>query len=290
MTSAQQGNCTSGIPEGSGPPDQRSAVVLAVALRKHLLLHQQMGLNSYPLSQELEHFIQPRRRPVAARPQPAPTVVAIPSEKAPARQSLPAALPDTERQEDIRRDLAGCTDCGLSAARSSQVLGQGDIGAGLLIVGDYPRVETETDAASLFGGEEDALLWKMMQAIGLGPKDVYVTNAVKCRPTGGQAPSIENEQACQAYLQREIALVRPRIILAMGVAATRALLGTDASVFRLRGRLHPSRFVRRSGAPIPVMVSFHPRLLLDQPAMKKAAWQDLQIVQRQLKAAMGAAR
>lgn len=292
MTTAEWGES---IPERAGEakiPDQHSAVLLADALRKHLLLHQQMGIESYPLNRELQQFLHPQRRgpfPAPARPQPSSAGAASASRKQRLDQAVPPPPPTGERQVDLSRDLAGCTSCELSTARNAQVLGQGNIGAGLLIVGDYARSGKETDgAACLFGRAEDELLWKMMQAIGLGPGDVYVTNVVKCSPSGELVPTIENEQACRGYLHREIALVQPKIILAMGMSAARAVLGTETPVSRLRGRLHPSPFTGSSGRPIQVMVSFHPRLLLEQPAMKKGAWHDLQIVQQELRAALKA--
>lgn len=288
MTKAEQGES---IPKRAGEakiPDQRSAVLLAEALRKHLLLHQQMGMDAYPLSRELQQFLHPQRRgpaPAPARPQPSPVTAASASRQQRPDKTVPSPPPPGERQVDLSRDLAGCTGCGLSTRRDAQVLGQGKIGAGLLIVGDYARSGDEAgDVACLFGRAEDELLWKMMQAIGLGPEDVYVTNVVKCSPSGEAAPTIENEQACRGYLHREIVLVRPKIILAMGMSAARAVLGTETPVSRLRGRLHPTSFTGSSGRSIPVMVSFHPRLLLEQPGMKKGAWHDLLIVQRELQA------
>ncbi len=101
-------------------------------------------------------------------------------------------------------------------------------------------------------------------------------------PPGELLPQIEQEQACQGYLYQEIAQVQPSVILAMGKEAARAILGSDVSIFRLRGRLHSTRFAGEAGHAIPVMISFHPGFLLEQPGMKRAAWQDLQIVQRLL--------
>ncbi len=265
--------------------DRRSAVLLADALRKHLLLHQQMGIGSYPRTEALQPFLRARRRrsaQVPLRPQSSAAVTPA-SRKTPSRKPVPVTPQKNELQSDLNRELTGCSGCGLAESRRAQVLAQGKKGARLLIVGDYARGTADDD--SLFGRAEDALLWKMMQAIKLGPADVYVTNVVKCTPGDVSPPALENEQACQGYLHREIALVQPRIILAMGMSAARAILGVDGSVFRLRGRLHPTRFLGRLGAPIPLMVSFHPQFLLEQPAMKKAAWQDLQIVQRYLQLA-----
>ena len=274
------------IPEKNGatiPLDRESAVLLTEALRKHLLLHQQMGMGSYPRTEALAQFLHGRNRRRTARvgggAQPAVAAESL-SRKEPVRKPVSGPPQKIELQSDLRRELRACSGCGLADARRAQVLAQGKKEARLLIVGDYARTTVGDD--TLFGEAEDALLWKMMQAIKLGPADIYVTNVVKCTPSEMPAPSLEHEQACQGFLHREIALVQPRILLAMGMSAARAILGGDGSVFRLRGRMHPTRFLGRSGEPIPLMVSFHPQFLLEQPAMKKAAWQDLQIVQRYL--------
>ncbi|MGD9950309.1 MAG: uracil-DNA glycosylase [Desulfobulbus sp.] len=288
MTAAEQGKSLPEIPGEARLPDQRSVVLLAEALRKHLLLHQQMGIHRYPRSEALEQFIhQPRRRRPTQAPARRPPVSSAASSprNEPINKSVPATPKTAERRADLNRELAACSGCNLATSHGARILGRGKEGAGVLIVGDYARSVAGESDDCLFGRAEDELLWKMMQAINLGPGDVYVTNVVKCSPIGGATPAIENEQACLDYLHREIALVQPKIILAMGLSATRAILGAEASVFRCRGRLHLSRFLGKAGAPIPVIVSFHPQLLLEQPAMKKAAWQDLQKVQWQLQAA-----
>jgi len=280
-------------PENNGETmilDRRSAVLMADALRKHLLLHQQMGIVSYPQTEVLQRFLHPpKRRPTRLDTRSLPSAVGTPPlRNEPSRKSVSVRAQKVEAQGDLNRELTACSNCALAETRLAQVLAQGKKGARLLIVGDYARVAA--GGGSLFGRAEDELLWKMMQAIKLGPADVYVTNVVKCTPSEQHAPLHEHEQACQGYLHREIALVQPKVILAMGMSAARAILGVEDSVFRLRGRLLPTRFLGRSGESIPVMVSFHPQFLLEQPAMKKAAWQDLQIVQRQLLMASNAGK
>lgn len=268
------------------PVDRASAVRLASALRTQLQLHQQMGILRYQRTQELHTFLHPKAQPPKMIQREPSSRFSMPAAEK-GRIIIPAAIDlppvPSERLPDVYRDIGACGQCALASARSGQVLGQGKVASRLCVVGDYCEHAPETGTNILFGVAEDALLWKMMQAIGLGREDVYVTNVVKCVPAAGAAPERTCEQSCQSFLQREIALVQPRMILAMGEIAARAMLGTEGSVVRLRGRWHPSRFQDGSGKAIPVMVSLHPRYLLAQPAMKKAAWQDLQAVQRQLR-------
>ena len=258
--------------------DQASAVALAVALRACLYLHRQMGIDRYPATSELRNFLQPRRpalrgalsravAPPPLRPAVVPPVVT---------EAL--SLPADDQLDKVNSEINACRLCALGEAALRRP-GLGPLGAPLLVLGDYCAAAPAGNEL-VFGVEEDALLWKMMQAIGLGPESVYRTNVCKCPCT--EAELAQGEQACLGYLQREVALVQPRIVLAMGAVAARAALGREVSLLRVRGRLHPSPFVDQAGQSIMVMVSFHPRSLLAQPAMKKAAWQDLQAVQRHL--------
>jgi DNA polymerase len=246
-----------------------------------------MGILCYQRTQDLLAFLHPKAQPPKMiQREPCSGFSKPAAEKE--QRTVPAAvgLPPvpSERLPDVYRDIGACGLCALGSARSGQVLGQGKIASRLCVVGDYCEHVPEAGTDILFGAEEDELLWKMMQAIGLGRKDVYVTNVIKCVPAAGSAPERICEQSCQSFLQREIELVQPQLILAMGEIAARAMLGTEGSVLRLRGRWHRSCFQDGSGKAIPVIVSLHPRYLLVQPAMKKAAWQDLQAVQRQLQA------
>lgn len=265
--------------------DQGSAVALAVALRACLHLHRQMGIDRYPATPELRNFLQPRRSAPpdaiskAVAPQPPRAAVVRPAVTA------PTSLPADDHLDKVSREINACRLCSLGEAELRRP-GQGPVGAPLLVLGDS-CADAAAGEGIVFGVEEDALLWKMMQAIGLGPESVYCTNVCKCPST--ETEQTPGEPACQGYLLRELALVQPRIVLAMGAVAARAALGREVSLLRVRGRLQPSCFVDQAGQPIMVMVSFHPRSLLAQPAMKKAAWQDLQAVQRHLSLLAGQA-
>nr|WP_324292316.1 uracil-DNA glycosylase family protein [uncultured Desulfobulbus sp.] len=168
--------------EKSHEVDQRSAVLLAAALRQHLLLHQQMGITLYPQSEALSAFLRPqRRRSQAWGPKKSPSLP-VPTSGRPKTAPKPVAqtAPPKVSVSEISTTLQHCSACSLATARRAQVLGRGKADARLMIVGAYPRC-CDTGQWS-FGKEEDQLLWKMMQAIGLGPEDVYLTNVVKCSP------------------------------------------------------------------------------------------------------------
>jgi uracil-DNA glycosylase len=133
-----------------------------------------------------------------------------------------------------------------------------------------------------FGVAEDVMLWKMMQAIGLTAENVFVTNVIKCCLPVAMRPDETSQRSCLAFLHREIALIRPRIICAMGDMAAQVLLGSHETVLRLRGKRHRYRCGDDPSGEIPVMVTFHPRFLQEYPDLKKAAWEDLQKLQKHL--------
>ncbi len=265
----------------------RSAVeAVAADIRNCLQLHQQLGVEQYPLTPGLQMFLAGKEvklnavEPLKKKIQPF----------VPPRSTLqqpilpPAPTVATSGQFDaMRQAVEECCLCDLASVRQGQVFGVGPVAARLLIIGDYSSQGDEFSPTTLFGTAEDAMLWKMMQAIGLTPEEVYVTNAVKCCPRAARQPERECEQHCLVHLRREIELLRPRIICAMGEAAARLVLGGSESVLRLRGKFHRSRYGgEEAGDGIQIMVTFHPRFLLEYEDMKKAAWKDLQMIQRQL--------
>jgi DNA polymerase len=188
----------------------------------------------------------------------------------------------------LREAVRQCQACGLHAQRRQAVFGMGDERARWLVVGEGPG--EQEDAQGLpFVGPSGQLLDAMLRAIGLDrqaqagdaaardpalpplsqpAQPVFIANAVKCRPPGNRNPHPDELAHCLPYLQRQIALLQPRIILALGRFAVQSLLGSTEPLGRLRGRVH-----RYQG--IPVIVSYHPAYLLRQPAEKARAWQDL---------------
>jgi DNA polymerase len=177
----------------------------------------------------------------------------------------------------LRARVAACTACALHATRTQTVFGVGNERARLMIVGEAPGADEDRQGEP-FVGRAGQLLNAMLRAIGLERGDVYIANVLKCRPPGNRNPSLEEAAACEGFLRRQIALIAPKLILSVGGIAARNLLGTDAPVGKLRGTVHQCR-----AQPVPCVVTYHPAYLLRQPEEKAKAWQDLQLVARQLR-------
>ncbi len=178
----------------------------------------------------------------------------------------------------LQAEVAACTRCGLHRTRTQTVFGVGHREAGWLIVGEAPGVE-EDRRGEPFVGRAGQLLDNMLAAIGLDRKTAYIANILKCRPPGNRDPQAGEVAACEPYLQRQIALIRPRLILAIGRTAAQNLLKTDLPLARLRGHVH-----HYGPQCIPVIVTYHPAYLLRTPADKRKAWEDLQFAVRVFRA------
>ena len=176
---------------------------------------------------------------------------------------------------DVLAALVGaCTRCRLAAERSHAVPGEGPASARLVVVGEGPgRVEDETGRP--FVGPAGELLTKILAAIALKREDVFICNIVKCRPPENRTPQYDEIAACVPYLFRQIELVKPAVILAMGSTAAQTLLNTKQSLGALRNQLHRFR-------GIPVIVTYHPAALLRNPNWKKPTWDDVRIARRLL--------
>lgn len=200
----------------------------------------------------------------AARPRPA----AVPAAAAPAAPVQ--AVPDVSglSWEALEQQIRDCRACVLCERRTQAVPGVGDREADWLIVGEGPGAE-EDQRGEPFVGQAGKLLDAMLAAIGLKRgQNVYIANAVKCRPPGNRTPEADEMATCQPYLERQIALIQPRIIVALGRPAAQTLLGGEVKIAAARGRLFD-----RNG--IPVVVTYHPAYLLRNPQDKAKAWEDL---------------
>lgn len=176
----------------------------------------------------------------------------------------------------LRQAVATCIRCPLHATRTKPVFGVGDQHADWLIVGEAPGGEEDRQGEP-FVGQAGKLLDAMLAAIGLKRgDDVYIANVLKSRPPGNRDPKPDEVAACIPYLERQIDLIRPKIILALGRFAAQSLLLTEASISRLRGRVHEYRGV-------PMLVTYHPAYLLRNPADKAKAWEDLRLAVATLK-------
>ncbi len=168
----------------------------------------------------------------------------------------------------LKAKVAGCTDCKLRAGCSQTVFGVGDEKAQWMLVGEAPGSE-EDRLGEPFVGQAGKLLDNMLAAISLGrDKNVYIANVLKCRPPGNRNPEPDEVAKCSPHLLRQIELIKPKLILAMGRFAAQALLGTDATIASLRGKVH-----RYAG--VPLIVTYHPAYLLRNLPDKSKAWADL---------------
>ncbi len=179
--------------------------------------------------------------------------------------------------EDLRRAVTGCQRCPLHESRTQPVFGVGNPSADWLIIGEAPGAE-EDRLGEPFVGRAGKLLDEMLKALGESRETAYIANVLKCRPPNNRDPSPEEAERCAPYLDRQIALIRPRVILAVGRIAAQRLLGSDAPLGRMRGQVFhygPNR--------IPVVVTYHPAYLLRRPGEKGKSWRDLLLAARVVK-------
>ncbi len=212
------------------------------------------------------------RRGSAVRDDAAQSAVHAPTAQpsAPAADSAEARVARIAALEwpQLRSSASACTACPLHQTRKQAVLGVGDEKAEWLFVGEGPGAE-EDERGEPFVGQAGKLLDNMLAAIALRRgKNVYIANIVKCRPPGNRTPEPAEARACEPYLSRQIALIRPRLIVALGKVAAQNLLGREGSLASLRGRMHEYR-------GIPVIVTYHPAYLLRNLTDKSKSWEDL---------------
>jgi len=171
---------------------------------------------------------------------------------------------------ELRAAVAACTRCSLSQTRTQTVFGVGSLEAQWLIVGEAPGAEEDRQGEP-FVGRAGQLLNAMLRAIGLEREQVFIANVLKCRPPGNRDPAPLEAAHCLPYLERQIALLKPRIMLAVGRISAQNLLKTEVSLGRLRGQVH-----HFGASRVPLVVTYHPAYLLRAPAEKRKAWEDLQ--------------
>lgn len=176
---------------------------------------------------------------------------------------------------DLQTEVAGCTKCALCETRIQTVFGTGSKTADWMIIGEAPG-QHEDEQGKPFVGKAGLLLTEMLRAAGLERNEVFITNILKCRPPNNRDPKPEEAESCSDYLRRQRALIKPKIILAVGRISAQTLLNTDAPLAKLRGKVH-----ELDG--IPLVVVYHPAYLLRSLLEKRKAWQDLQLAVRTVK-------
>ena len=170
---------------------------------------------------------------------------------------------------ELRDKVAACTLCSLHRTRTQTVFGVGSESADWMIIGEAPGAE-EDRRGEPFVGRAGKLLDEMLRSVGLARDAVFIANMLKCRPPQNRDPAVDEAAACRSYLDRQIALLAPKLILAVGRIAAQHLLETDAPLGRLRGQKH-----YLNNGQLPVVVTYHPAYLLRSPTQKRKAWQDL---------------
>lgn len=175
----------------------------------------------------------------------------------------------------IREDIGDCTRCRLhKQGRKQIVFGVGNPEAELMFIGEAPGAD-EDEQGEPFVGRAGQLLNNMIKAMGLQRQEVYIANIVKCRPPGNRTPEREECETCSPFLMRQIAVVKPKVIVALGAVAAKTLLAINSPMSDLRGRWYDFRGTK-------LAVTYHPAFLLRDPRQKKEAWKDLQMVMREL--------
>ena len=174
--------------------------------------------------------------------------------------------------EAMEAATCDCMKCPLGHTRTKFVFGTGNPSATLMLIGEAPGADEDAQGEP-FVGKAGQLLNKILEAINFRRTDVYICNILKCRPPGNRKPQAEEVDKCLPYLRKQVALVQPKLILALGLTAAENLLGTTESLGRLRGRV-----LRYEG--IPLMVTYHPAALLRNPNWKRPTWEDVQAVRR----------
>jgi len=188
------------------------------------------------------------------------------------KDRAPGVLAPTADWSELRDCVADCTRCELSQSRTNTVFGIGNPNADWMIIGEAPGAEEDRQGEP-FVGRAGKLLDQMMLAIGQSRESIFIANILKCRPPNNRDPKPDEMAACREYLERQIALIQPKIILAVGRIAAQNLLGSDEPVGRMRGRAHDL-------GGIPLVVTYHPAYLLRSPSQKRKSWSDLCLATR----------
>lgn len=181
-------------------------------------------------------------------------------------------------------EVKGCVKCGLSATRTKTVFGVGSPAARIMFIGEAPGHDEDVSGEPFVGRAGQLLTDMIQKGMGLRREDVYICNVLKCRPPNNRTPASDEIAACKDYLLRQIQIVSPEVIIALGAPAAQTLLGTREGIGRLRSHWHefyPSG-TALVGAPISVMPTYHPAYLLRDPGEKGKAWEDLKLVMTRL--------
>ena len=257
------------------PIPAQAALEFLQDVRQLVAFHQAIGIEGYPRTPELARFLAGQQQP--APPDRLQTATAskpeMPRTPSATRQTAAAVMPEPTLT-DLYAEIQGCQRCQRHQSRSRVITGEGTTGVKLLIITDAPSAEDDRSGL-VMSGEPGQLLDKMLGAIGLSRDAIHLSLLTRCHAE--KPPGKEAVDACLAFLLKEIVLVSPKIICAMGVLTAQKLLHTSKPLSQLRGRFHDFQ-------GIPLIPTFSPEFLLKNPEMKKATWLDLQMIQKRIQA------
>jgi len=202
------------------------------------------------------------------------------AQESPTAESAPSSGTARDQLIQLRQKALKCTLCHeLASTRKSVVFGAGNVKADLMFIGEAPGRDEDLQGLP-FVGRAGQLLTKIIESIGLTRKQVFIANVLKCRPPGNRAPQPEEVLNCAPFLQKQIELIQPKIICALGSHAAQALLKTGEPISKLRGKFmdYPGNFT------VKVICTFHPAYLLRNPSAKKEVWIDMKKIKRELEA------
>jgi uracil-DNA glycosylase family 4 len=248
----------------------------AQALAWLLRWYAEMGIDVAVDAEPHDRFVElesakPERAALSKPPIRAPRAPQLPLSADAMAQSANDAAAAAQTLEELRAELLAFEGCGLKATATQLVFADGNPEADIMIVGEAPGAD-EDRLGRPFVGRAGQLLDKMLAAIGLDRRHVYIANVVPWRPPGNRTPTPIETSACLPFMRRQIELVDPKILVCLGAAATQTLLGVKEGIMRIRGRWHEYDM---AGLKIPAIAMLHPAYLLRQPSHKKFAWQDL---------------
>ncbi len=257
-------------------------IIFLKKLKSLLIYHKEIGIHHYPRNNEIESFCKVR------------VPLSIPSVRG--RSNSPAMTKEKKSGielkvkskniqaslSDINKEIATCRACDLHKHRIYPVFGKGGAGGRLLVVGDWLSGNVDADLPKdlILGVEQDQMFSRMLAAIKLADEEVFITNVIKCAVPASCYPAAENVRCCMSFLRRQIEILAPEVICAMGMVAVKAVLDRPQSLSQLRGKFHT--YETGDGKHIPVLVTYHPTYLLQNPEMKKATWVDLQLLAKKL--------
>jgi uracil-DNA glycosylase len=268
---------TAGPPELDAPADDRAELIQFVqALRAAVEWQSATGGTGLPRDPEARRRTQAETLVTVSQP-PAPPPPPAPerAQPEPARAKPVVQVADGASLEVLRETVAACRNCSLCEQRKQTVFSRGSGKSGLCFVGEGPGADEDAQGEP-FVGAAGQLLDRMIAAMGIERDDVYVANIVKCRPPDNRKPAPEEMAACVPYLHRQLELLAPTVIVALGATALEGLLGKTGGITRHRGKFSLYR------GKIAVMPTFHPAYLLRQPSAKREVWSDLQEVLRHM--------